>query len=287
MRKMKRFLAILLSAALLSPITAYADQAEEAKALYEQTTEKMNAITDMHAYYDLKMTMGGSLFEIAGQEPMDIRMEMDVRMNHITEPENMRYMAYTRMTMPPELGSAPVTQTMYYADGWCYMDMSESGQGKVRYPMAVGEMMKQTMASASAFDFEEDVLENFRMWPEGENTVVGCTVNDAKMNEYLQMVLSSTGMTGLADGFQLAVKDTQMEIVIDPDGNCIKERMKATMEMTMNTEGMEGMEEFNNQTITVAIDGDIGFADIGQPVDVPLPNPAEYTEMNLDANAAQ
>ena len=40
MRKVKRFTAIVLTAALLSPATAYAGNVEDAKALYEQVTEK-------------------------------------------------------------------------------------------------------------------------------------------------------------------------------------------------------------------------------------------------------
>lgn len=55
MRKVKRFAAIVLTAALLSPTTAYAGNAEDAKALYEQVTEKQKSITDMNAYYDYQM----------------------------------------------------------------------------------------------------------------------------------------------------------------------------------------------------------------------------------------
>ena len=49
MRKVKRFAAIVLTATLLSPATAYAGNAEDAKALYEQVTEKQKSVTDMNA----------------------------------------------------------------------------------------------------------------------------------------------------------------------------------------------------------------------------------------------
>ena len=52
MRKVKRFAAIVLTVALLSPTTAYAGNVEDAKALYEQVTEKQKSVTDMNAYYD-------------------------------------------------------------------------------------------------------------------------------------------------------------------------------------------------------------------------------------------
>ena len=44
MRKMKRFFAVLLSAALLCPMTAYADNSEDAKALYHQVSETQKSI---------------------------------------------------------------------------------------------------------------------------------------------------------------------------------------------------------------------------------------------------
>ena len=84
MRKVKRFAAIVLTAALLSPTTAYAGNAEDAKALYEQVTEKQKSITDMNAYYDYQMHLSGSALE--GMENAgNMRIEMNVRMNHLTD----------------------------------------------------------------------------------------------------------------------------------------------------------------------------------------------------------
>lgn len=48
MRKMKRFFAVLLSAALLCPMTAYADNSEDAKALYHQVSE----ISEIHLRHE-------------------------------------------------------------------------------------------------------------------------------------------------------------------------------------------------------------------------------------------
>lgn len=63
MRKVKRFAAIVLTAALLSPTTAYAGNVEDAKALYEQVTEKQKSVTDMNAYYDYQIHLSGSALE--------------------------------------------------------------------------------------------------------------------------------------------------------------------------------------------------------------------------------
>lgn len=37
------------------------------------------------------------------------------------------------------------------------------------------------------------------LWDEGENKVIGFTIDDNRMNEF-QTVLSSTGLTGMVDG---------------------------------------------------------------------------------------
>ena len=89
MKCMKRLLAIVLGAALLCPMTAYAGQTEEAKALYDQVQEKSNAITDMNAFYHFKIKFGGSMIENAGLTASDMRLEMNVKMNHLTEPALM------------------------------------------------------------------------------------------------------------------------------------------------------------------------------------------------------
>ena len=99
MRKVKRFAAIVLTAALLSPATAYAGNVEDAKALYEQVTEKQKSITDMNAYYDYQIHLSGSALE-GIEDAGNMRMEMNVRMNHLTDMGNLQYSSYSRMTMP-------------------------------------------------------------------------------------------------------------------------------------------------------------------------------------------
>ena len=94
------------------------------------------------------------------------------------------------------------------------------------------------------------------------------------MNEYMQMVLGSTGLTGMLDGLDMKLYNIRGEYVVNPAGDCIKMRLKMDMDMTM-----EG------QTVTVNLDGDVGIADPGQPVDVPVPNVAEYTDMTAAAAA--
>lgn len=67
----------------------------------------------------------------------------------------------------------------------------------------------------------------------------------------------------------MSLHNMKGEYVVNPNGNLIKMRLKMDMSMTMDGE-----------TMTMSMDGDVGIADPGQPVDVPVPNVAEYTGYN-------
>ena len=172
MRKVKRFAAIVLTAALLSPTTAYAGNVEDAKALYEQVTEKQKSVTDMNAYYDYQIHLSGSALE--GVEDLsNMRLEMNVRMNHLTDMGNLQYSSYSRATVP---GQEPMISTMYYKDGTCYM---ETAGTKIKYPMDLTQMAEQissqTMMLASG-QAQEDLMTDFRLWTEGEDQVIGFVI---------------------------------------------------------------------------------------------------------------
>ena len=53
------------------------------------------------------------------------------------------------------------------------------------------------------------------------------------------------------------------------NGDCIKMRMKMNMEM-----GVEG------KNIAIDMDGDVGIADPGSPVEINFPNLSEYKDMS-------
>ncbi len=163
-----------------------------------------------------------------------------------------------------------MTYSMYYLDGYMYMDML--GQ-KIKMPIAMGDMMQQSMASANAFDVPTDIVKDMNLWDEGENKVIGFTIDDSRMNEFLQTVLGSTGLTGMMEGTSMSLHNIKGEYVVNPNNDLIKMRLKMDMSMTMDGE-----------TITMSMDGDVGIADPGQPVDVPVPNIAEYTDITAAAN---
>ncbi|MCB7317371.1 DUF6612 family protein [Lacrimispora sp. 210928-DFI.3.58] len=267
MKRLKGFLAAVLSAALLCPATAYAAPSQEALALYKEIEAEQAAMTDMNAFYDFNVHMSGSMLEAQG--PMDMRIEMNVMMNHITEPGALGYMAYTRITQP---GNQQSTSAMYYQNGYCYI---EAGGMKIKYPMALEQMMQQTIASSKAFQMPGDLMEDMSLRMEGENRVLSYKIQDDKMNDYIQMVLGSTGLSGMMGDMTISLGNVEGEYVVNPAGQCVKMRLKMDLDMTAN-----------GQSLSMTIDGDIGIANPGEPVEIPYPDLTQYQELSTEALTA-
>lgn len=144
----------------------------------------------MNAYYDYQIHLSGSALE--GVEDLsNMRLEMNVRMNHLTDMGNLQYSSYSRATVP---GQESMISTMYYKDGTCYM---ETAGTKIKYPMDLTQMAEQissqTMMLASG-QAQEDLMTDFRLWTEGEDQVIGFVIQGSKMTDYMDQLFGSLGM---------------------------------------------------------------------------------------------
>ena len=110
---------------------------KDAKALYEQVTEKQKSITDMNAYYDYQIHLSGSALE-GIEDAGNMRMEMNVRI----EPFN-RYGKSCSTAVTAVLPCRDRNQwsaLCIYKDGTSYMD---AGGMKIKYPMDLSKMAEQ------------------------------------------------------------------------------------------------------------------------------------------------
>ena len=90
----------------------------------------------------------------------------------------------------------------------------------------VYKRQQQSMASANAFDVPTDIVKDMNLWDEGENKVIGFTIDDSRMNEFLQTVLGSTGLTGMMEGTSMSLHNIKGEYVVNPNNDLIKMRLK-------------------------------------------------------------
>lgn len=262
---MKRLLAFTLSALLLCPMTAFGAQTEEAKAVYQEVLAKSQTTSDMNAYYDMTVHMSGDLFKELEMDSMDMRIEMNARFQNMTNPAQMRYQTFTRMSMPEQ---QPMEYSMYYGDGYCYMDML--GQ-KVKYPMDLESVMEQALSTSKMFETSTDYFKDLTLRTEGDSRILSYTMDDAMLNDYMKAVLDASGMDAMLDQMSFTVSNISGEYIVNPDGYYTKANVKMDMTMTMMGE-----------TINASVVADVGIADPGQPVVINVPNPGEYTEQPLE-----
>lgn len=260
---MKKTLIFAISAMMmLCPLTVHAAQSEEAQAVYLEMENISKALDDADVYYDMTMKMSGSMLDdysyYYDTSALEMRLEMNTKMNHLTDPANLRYMAFLRMTL---LGTE-TEGSIYYENGWAYTDMA--GQ-KTKQEMAAGDMMSNMAELTNSFVTTLDYMDDLSLTADGENKVLNYTINSAKINEYLAMALGSASMSSVMDDAAISVSNASGNYVISPDGYCIGAKIYMDMDMTMYGE-----------TIHVSIDANVGYANPGQPVSFAAPNAAEY-----------
>lgn len=272
--KLKKLLAAGLGLSMMFAVPAYANEAD-AVAVCQQMEEKNKEMNDTDAYYDYKIVMSD------GTDSMDMRLEMNLKANHLQNPDQLKMNVYSRMTMGQiggtaegpagdgalDLSGMTMTYNVYYENGVYYMDMM--GQ-KIKYPVPLAEMMKQIENTTNPAGTELEYLKDMKLRVEGDDRIVSFTMDMAQLNGLLGQIMSMQGMQPAAgaEGVSISYRDVSGEYVVNPDGWCTKVRMKMTMDMTAAGE-----------TMTMTMDGDVGFANPGQPVEVPTPNLAEYQTM--------
>lgn len=268
--KLKRLAAATMGFMMVFAVPAYANDAD-AVAVYQEMNEKQKTLSDVNAYYDFNMSTKADSMQ------MNARMEMNMKANHITDPEHLRMNNYMRMTIGQfstgddvsmDLSGTPVTGNTYYEDGMYYMDMMDQ---KIKQPMPLEQMMKSVQQIPGMEDGGLDYMQNLKLRTEGEERILSYTMDAGKMNALLDQVMGMSGMSAMAQsGAQVSYDAISGELVVGPDGYCKKSRMKMGMTMTVA-----------DQTVSVTMDGDVGYADPGQPVEFETPDLSGYQLLEI------
>lgn len=269
--RLRKLAAAVLGFSMIFAAPAYANDAD-AVAVYQEMQEKQKTVNDMNAYYDYQIVTE------AGGAAMSMRMEMNAKANQMQDPDQIRMYTYSRITMnaleaqgngPGEqeeihMDFQPITYSTYYADGMYYMDML--GQ-KVKQPMPLAEVMKQTQSVAGTADLNLEYMRDMKLRYEGENRVVSYTIDVNGLNGMVEQVLGSmAGMPGMTgQSVNVHYQELSGECIVNPDGYCIKTRTNVSLEA-----------EANGETAKRTLSGDVAFTDLGQAVELPAINPAEY-----------
>lgn len=276
--RLRRLAAAAMSMALMFSTAVYANDAD-AVAVYQEMEAKTKTMSDINAFVDVNVHMTD------GKETIGARVEMNLKANHLTSPELMKLMLYMRMSelshasSQRETGgpgasdgynsgqSAPIIGSVYYGDGMYYMDMMGI---KVRYAIDLSDIMEQVSSLDEMMNISTlDYLENLKLTTDGENRILTYTMNADKMNQLLTRILGDETMRLLTEDITIQYREISGEYIVNPEGYYTK--AKLNMVIDMSAEG---------ETITMSIKGDIGVADPGQPVQIDMPNPADYQSMD-------
>ena len=266
MRKVgKRWWALAAAAVLMCQTTALGATPEEAQAYLEQVmTQTNSSMDDINAFYDLDIGISGDMLTELGIDPITMRMEMNLKANHLLDPSQLKYMAYYRIT---DQTGEQMTGTMYLTDGYMYSDTLGT---KTKMKMEAGTDLNVELLPTDLNDMSMDMIKDVSIRQEGEDTVVSYSMDAAKFNQFMMDFMGLTGMEAeFADaGITMSFGNLDGEYVLNSQGQLIKIRMDIAMDMGISGENLH-----------ITMKGDVGIADPGQPVEVPMPNPAEYTEI--------
>lgn len=259
---MKRLKGILLLVAMLLAFTFTGCGKEDPKALYKKATEKAANTTS------LDTTMGISLKASAEGEDLayDFKIQMQLE-NKDTKDMKMKLV----VTLPEELGAmvGSSEMTVYYADGYSYMDIM--GQ-KIKMPMDIEKFQEQMGASVGStsdmLEIDVESLNSLSSSKDGENTKLSYAVNKDKMDEILGKALDSY-MNLMGQGADISFSDVKGEMVVNKGSDILSQKIELDCAVAAN-----GTNGTMNLTINYTNNKP------GETVTVELPNLSDYTEVD-------
>lgn len=252
---MKKYIMILMAVVTALSVTACKGP-KDPKEIYDNALKKTSELTDIEADSLTNMTMS------QGEENTEIKVDMNMKMTDVNS-DAMKYQAEgTTSVMGQNL-----EVSIYYENGYYYMDTM--GQ-KMKYAMDLDELMSKVNQTVEGNKMDSSYMSDFSNKKDGDNYIFIYTLDGDKLNTYVNNLISQLG-TDL-DGVSYKIKDASGEATVNKTGYFSNQKMKMTMEMTMNGE-----------TISMIINSDINYINPGQSLDLTVPNLEGYTEIDKDA----
>lgn len=253
---MKKCLALLLSAAMVLSLAGCGGGGKDAKTIYNDASKKTSELKDSDITSTVAMTMK------QGDQTIDVATSMDILMTGANT-EDMKYLATGKTSMQGQ----DIDMSMYYEGGYYYM---ESMGQKIKYAMDLNQLMEQVKQSTEGANMDASYMKEISAKKDGDNQVLTFTADAAKMDEYVQDVMSSMGnsMAGM-EGVTYTIKEASGEAIVNKEGYFSSMKVKMSMEM-----------EMEGQTITMDMDTNSVYNNPGQAVELTAPNLEGYQEVD-------
>lgn len=267
---MKRFLSALVCAASVFALTACGgtgnstanndkQQSQDPKTVFSDAVKKTSDLSSNDITMKMKMAMS------SGDQSIDIDMDMDAQL--AKKGDNDYDMA---STMSMKMMDQVTDMTMYYTDGYYYMDVA--GQ-KMKYAMDVSEMLEKTQGSVELFDMNTEGLKDFTMKKDGDNQVITYVGDPEKMSDMVQEIMSAMGdqmSSMLGEESNIEISKIEGTATVDKDGYVSAQKL--LMDLSMTAEG---------EKVAITYDIDMTNNNPGKDVVIELPTDlADYMEID-------
>ncbi|WP_124067880.1 DUF6612 family protein [Clostridium sp. E02] len=252
---MKKYIMILMAVVTALSVTACKGP-KDPKLIYDDALKKTSELSDIEADSLTNLTMS------QGEEKSEIKMDLKLKMTDVNS-DAMKYLAEgTTSVMGQDLAIS-----MYYENGYYYTDTM--GQ-KIKYAMDIEELMKKVRQSVDGGNMDSSYMSDLSNKKDGDNYVFTYTLDGDKLSTYVNNLISQLGTE--VEGISYDIKDASGEATINKEGYFSKQKMKMTMDMTVQGE-----------TISMIIDSDINYVNPGQSLEITAPNLDGYTEIDMNA----
>lgn len=223
--------------------------------LYKAALEKNAELENLDMSLETTMTMK------MGESSAWVGIDMEVLMTGYPSKE-MKYQADTTM----EILGQSVSTTLYYVDGYYYMDLN--GQ-KVKYPYDLDQMVELAEKNKDNAVAAEAIKE-LKVEKEGENTRLEFQAYPEKMTEYTKNIFGS--MQEWVGDYEWTLQEVSGSYLINPDGYNIESTIDMTLQMESNGQKID---------VDAQVKGEVH--DPGKPVEVNLPEDLD-SYMEIDEN---
>lgn len=228
------------------------------KEVYSEAMKKNAELKSMD------VTLGMAMDMTFGEESLNMNMEMDMKADGY-ETDDIKYL----MTSTTSADGEEIEMTMFYTDGYFYMDAL--GQ-KMKYAMSAEDISEQAGASTSGMEVDVDWLSDIALTEQGEDKLITFVGDPELMASYVEELLASSG-TGM-DGMEMTVKSVTGECLVGPDGYFKTENLVMEIEFAVEEE-----------TAAMEMDMSLTYNNPGEPVTIELPSTDGFTE--IDASMLQ
>ena len=177
----------------------------------------------------------------ADEESMDMEVSSNTKMDQ-SDKEHVKFITASSVAMD----GMNMETTVFYEDGYYYMEAM--GQ-KMKYPMDLESLTAQIQESVGSTTLPVESLDTVEVKKDGDNQILTFTANPEKMNDYLGQVMGAMGDVSQVSGLNMTIN----------------------LDLSMESQGA---------SVGMILDITGTVHQPGQPVEITLPDTADYVEID-------